>query len=1200
MALSSSMYAAVTGLSALGTGMQVISNNIANVNTVGFKTMRTNYEDLISQNYYSGGKTNQKGLGVRVSTIQSMFTQGAFKSSAQDTDMAIAGEGFFTVRNAITGSLNYTRAGVFELDKDGYMVDPNQNVLQGWQLSLPKPGQPPVRIGAATDVKITVVNAPPASTTQIKFVTNLDANAEPSYLYKEHQLSFDYADEQARAYAEVARDAAILTIWNDFCEPVTENPTVKTADAMHYLTGASQGIWIPPGDIGTTYSVRVFYTSAGTIPPPPTAPSVGDLVGAPPGTAVAVNNIPSTFSVTSSYVVEFTRTSSSGYYEPARALSAGSALVTVNYKTSVDVSVEWPAATYSVRHAVSGLSVNLDPTSYTPAKTSGDIVSAKVFFERTETHTAPGGVVHTPTFTTSALVFFKLQSAFISQPVPQITSGRLINSAIVAAFTIGNDTHYNAFTDPWTSNDGPNVLTYTYYIDPPAPHPVEAGQTGRATSYYGAAPVGTSLTTAFYNSAMVDFTPTSSAVYDRNFLDTYVNYGLAGVDISNSALIWLKDQIEVNPVSALNALVVVQDLGRLDWPPQPVNKRIIETPPGSGQYIFQIGRNEVSQFNLIATELTKMDAFKYGETVYATTYAALFEAHTGIIEAFLPDWKLEGMGFAAAWDARDPNGDYIDTTGMMVEPIIIYDSLGAQHQLMIYYQKNPHMDNVWDYLITCDPLEDARKDASSNRLKDDTASFSGLIQKGKITFTGDGTDRHGGIIKDLEAQNLDLTNSKMATIDEPRRMSGTQYTMLNATVGGYYTGSPSIDRMTGHYMSDDRTYEILWGGVDQKKLDDADQMWQSAFITYVKYLDTIGDDRLEGITKVAPEDLVQENSSTTWAQAFAEDWQLSGAVRTAVPANTLPYGNVTASTNPAVQWPTGAQRPDNKDLNPATSGRTSLYWSESVPGNPPSTGFTWYGSDGSSGVVRIPDNNFAGPYNFGSGLTITFDKNDIPLSFGVPGQDGLRVTAHSEQMAWTNLTPNEQGFFDFDVAFITSASMALHPPYPDGMPSIYQTIAFDMGARNPHGLGHWQVDKEMSTTQYAGSNAKLFKGQDGHAAGSLQRVSISEDGIVTGIYTNGYQQELYQIGLTRFINPWGLHKEGDNLFSETRRSGNGVMNVAGEGGTGTVLSNFLEQSNVDIAEEIVNMILTQRGFQANSKTVTTTDEMMAEVISMKR
>ncbi|MDR1110658.1 MAG: flagellar hook-basal body complex protein, partial [Deltaproteobacteria bacterium] len=88
MSISAAMYAAVTGLSALSTGMQVISNNIANVNTVGFKAGRTNFEDLISQDYWSNGKIQQIGRGVKVASVQQMFTQGSFMNSAQDTDMA--------------------------------------------------------------------------------------------------------------------------------------------------------------------------------------------------------------------------------------------------------------------------------------------------------------------------------------------------------------------------------------------------------------------------------------------------------------------------------------------------------------------------------------------------------------------------------------------------------------------------------------------------------------------------------------------------------------------------------------------------------------------------------------------------------------------------------------------------------------------------------------------------------------------------------------------------------------------------------------------------------------------------------------------------------------------------------------------------------------------------------------------------------
>jgi flagellar hook protein FlgE len=262
------------------------------------------------------------------------------------------------------------------------------------------------------------------------------------------------------------------------------------------------------------------------------------------------------------------------------------------------------------------------------------------------------------------------------------------------------------------------------------------------------------------------------------------------------------------------------------------------------------------------------------------------------------------------------------------------------------------------------------------------------------------------------------------------------------------------------------------------------------------------------------------------------------------------------------------------------------------------SGFVWTDSDGHSGQIAVYDKNYTGPYPFGSGLNVNFTSGGTPMRFS--SGDTLKFTAQSESIGWTNLTPNDIGYFDFDVAFVQSASMALHPPYPPGLPTIVQHISLDMGARNPNGSnGSWILD-EQGTTQYASESLNIFSSQDGYPPGSLQRISIDKDGILTGIYTNGRHQPLYQIGLARFLNPWGLAKLGDNVYMETRWSGEGTINPPGYGGTGTIRANFLEQSNTDLADEIVNMIVTQRGFQANSKVVTTTDTMLAEVIEMKR
>jgi len=140
----------------------------------------------------------------------------------------------------------------------------------------------------------------------------------------------------------------------------------------------------------------------------------------------------------------------------------------------------------------------------------------------------------------------------------------------------------------------------------------------------------------------------------------------------------------------------------------------------------------------------------------------------------------------------------------------------------------------------------------------------------------------------------------------------------------------------------------------------------------------------------------------------------------------------------------------------------------------------------------------------------------------------------------------------------------------------------------------------LSTTNYEAASAPLFVSQDGYPPGTLQSVSVSGDGVLTGRYSNGQVQELYVITLADFASPWGLKRDGGNLFSQTRESGDAVVGRANTGRLGSVASNSLEASNVDMAREMVDMIQTQRGFQANSKVITTADTMLSEVIQLKR
>jgi flagellar hook protein FlgE len=139
-----------------------------------------------------------------------------------------------------------------------------------------------------------------------------------------------------------------------------------------------------------------------------------------------------------------------------------------------------------------------------------------------------------------------------------------------------------------------------------------------------------------------------------------------------------------------------------------------------------------------------------------------------------------------------------------------------------------------------------------------------------------------------------------------------------------------------------------------------------------------------------------------------------------------------------------------------------------------------------------------------------------------------------------------------------------------------------------------------STTQYASASRVVQQSQDGYQAGTLMSVTISPEGVVEGRYDNGQIISLFQIDLANFNNPWGLNREGGNLFAETLDSGAALVSTPGTSGLGKISPNSLEQSNVDLATEFVKMIIAQRGFQANAKVITTTDEMLADLMMIKR
>ncbi|HLE01207.1 MAG TPA: flagellar hook-basal body complex protein, partial [Bdellovibrionota bacterium] len=157
-----------------------------------------------------------------------------------------------------------------------------------------------------------------------------------------------------------------------------------------------------------------------------------------------------------------------------------------------------------------------------------------------------------------------------------------------------------------------------------------------------------------------------------------------------------------------------------------------------------------------------------------------------------------------------------------------------------------------------------------------------------------------------------------------------------------------------------------------------------------------------------------------------------------------------------------------------------------------------------------------------------------------------------------------------------------------------QVINFNFGEDKAHGGAGLQV------TQYGTASEAYKTLQDGYTAGTLAGLTFNDDGALAAIYTNGQTINLGQIALAKFENPEGLFKNGQNRYRESRLSGQPTIGAPSTGGRGRVSSKTIESSTTDIASEFINLMTAQRSFQANSKVVSTADEMMQEVINLKR
>jgi len=433
----------------------------------------------------------------------------------------------------------------------------------------------------------------------------------------------------------------------------------------------------------------------------------------------------------------------------------------------------------------------------------------------------------------------------------------------------------------------------------------------------------------------------------------------------------------------------------------------------------------------------------------------------------------------------------------------------------------------------------------------DSAGLSYYTRAGGFNFDLDGNlvNADGLIVQGYAAENVAADGSfTLGTIGDitvtgaisPAKASTDISTTLNLDAGATFVDATLT---VGGFASDnsDVTYTAVNGGITGNDIT-------------IEYVDPVGNDQALAIT--VTDDAIEVSLATGPAGAITST---AAAIVAAIAADTDAAALVTGVAD-------GTGLGVVEEITPAESLADG-----GVIADVESTTMTIYDSLGNA----IP-------------LTITFTRTTT-------GNGGLWGAAVSIPSTYGSVAIDLSALqFDSDGSLATigagTADATITLTLTNGATSG-QTINWDLFTSNA---------ANDTVTGYASPSVTSFQSQDGYAAGTLQGISIDEQGVVTGSFSNGELPPLFQLALADFPNYQGLDAIGDNLYSESRASGSAAPGIPGNGSLGLISSSSLEMSNVDLATEFVKMITTQRAFQASSRVITTSDEILQELINLKR
>jgi len=502
--------------------------------------------------------------------------------------------------------------------------------------------------------------------------------------------------------------------------------------------------------------------------------------------------------------------------------------------------------------------------------------------------------------------------------------------------------------------------------------------------------------------------------------------------------------------------------------------------------------------------------------------------------------------------------------------------------------------------------------------------------------TASGTDqvgsgvRIGNVTTDYSQGGLETTTSStdMAIsgngffMCKQKSQVGSNGRLLNTgNATAYYTRAGNFSFDSDGYLSSTTGLVVQGWKVDQNKIDDAAAAGTSLSSTPVT--GSITDIKLDSFSSPAKatssvtlvtnldsdssSESTRDNANHNYFYAMSSSWD--GTQDPAMPSTAYSY-----STTVKVYDENGSPHNLTAYYDKITSDNGKEYWEYAVTCDPSEDGRV--ASDG----TKLSQTAAGGLLMVG---TMTFDSSGSLENLSAYTLKGSTASNGSLTSftpgAWTAASVNKSGYPVFAANFKSSSnasftdeansnSIALNLGMRDTTGLVFDsgdgTLASVSNSGNIGNLLHFTASSlkinSTCTTNYATSSSTVFSSQNGYTAGLLSSISVDSDGVLSGTYSNGVTIELYALALATFTNLQGLNSVGDNLYTSTLDSGEATTNRANTGIAGSISGNTLESSNVDMASEMVSMIITQRGFEANSKTITTVDTMLSELIQLKR